>query len=264
MRRRIGIAVRVAVCLVAGLCAGAAARGNHYQITPDRTTMLVGETRDFRMVDENGQGQRGVTWSLSDATAFDSLVGDEFHVRAMHPGDYRFTARTDFAVAEGTIKIIEGNSYPEGTTKWASGSREGCHNVKVIVGPGGRMGGPDFFQETACEDGEYLQAYTAAGVQLWRRKISDHGWTGESSGSGNGYESVGKPLETKKASVCDWVAVGDDKPKIQKILTDRGLNFRGDPGDANVFFVDEENAQCKMWFDEKAVLVKKKKVFVVD
>jgi hypothetical protein len=50
---------------------------NSYQITPDKTTMLIGESRSFRMVDQNGQAQHKVTWTISDAGAFASTEGDE-------------------------------------------------------------------------------------------------------------------------------------------------------------------------------------------
>jgi hypothetical protein len=39
--------------------------------------MLIGESRSFRMVDQNGQAQHKVTWTLSDAGAFASTEGDE-------------------------------------------------------------------------------------------------------------------------------------------------------------------------------------------
>jgi hypothetical protein len=46
-------------------------------ITPGRTTMLIGESRTFRLVDQNGHMQHDVTWSDSDDGAFDVGKGDE-------------------------------------------------------------------------------------------------------------------------------------------------------------------------------------------
>jgi hypothetical protein len=67
-----------------------------YQIRPDKTTMAIGESRSFRMVDGNGQAQHKVRWTLSDVDAFQETEGDELHLYARRTGEFRLTARTDF------------------------------------------------------------------------------------------------------------------------------------------------------------------------
>jgi len=266
MRRRIGISPARILCLNALLLWAGPLFGqmpNSYQITPDKTTMLVGETRRFRMVDQNGQAQHKVTWTISDASAFQSVEGDELQLYAKQSGEFRLSARTDFATAEGTVKVAEGSALPAGTVKWASGAKNGCKTTRII--PAVQVpNGPAMFQQSICEDGEYVAAYTADGVQLWRRKISNNGAPVEPGSGGNSYESPGKPMEAHATSVCDSVAVGTEQEKIRDLLGQRNLTFHEQPGRGRVWLVEESGTQCKLTFDEKLVLVKKQKVFVVE
>lgn len=267
MSGKLEIARATILCLGASLVWAGTSFGrvpNSYQITPDKATMLVGEVRRFRMVDQNGQAQLKVTWTISDASAFQSIEGDELQLYAKQAGEFRLTARTDFATAEGTIKVAEGSSLAPGTIKWASGSKKGCTTTKII--PAVQVpNGPAMFQQTMCEDGEYIAAYTSDGVQLWRRKLSDHGAPiGPGGSGGNSYESPGKPMEAHATSICDSVSAGAEQQKIRNLLVQHNLTFHEQPADAHVWLVEESGTQCKLTFDEKLVLVKKQKVFVVE
>lgn len=232
-----------------------------YQITPDKSTMLIGESRTFRMVDQNGHAQTKVTWTLSDVDAFESTEGDQVQLIPKRAGDFRLTARTDFATAEASVKVVEGSTLPTGTVKWASGGKSGCKTTKVIPAVP-RPNGPDIFEQSICEDGEYLAAYTSSGVQLWRRKISANGLPAD--GAGNGYESVGSRMQAHASSICDSVSVGTEQQKIRDLLTQHDLPIHEEPAGGRVWLVEESGTQCKLSFDEKLILVKKRKVFVVE
>jgi hypothetical protein len=235
---------------------------NSYQITPDKTTMLIGESRSFRMVDQNGQAQHKVAWTLSDAGAFASTEGDEVQLVPKRAGDFRLTARTDFATAEASVKVVDGPALPVGTVKWSSGSKKGCKTTKIIPAVP-KPNGPDIFEQSICEDGEDAAAYTASGVQLWRHKISNNGAPAD-PGSNNNYEDVGRRLEAHATSVCDSVSVGTEQQKIRDLLVQHNLSFREEPSGGRAWLVEESNTQCRLWFDEKSVVVKKRKVFVVE
>src|SRR5208283_2911839 len=115
------------------------------------------------------------------------------------------------------------------------------------------------YEQSRCEDGEYVAAYTSAGIQLWRRKLSDSG--APDGPDGNDYDVVGKRLDPRSTSVCDSVSVGMDQQKIQDLLTERKLPYREEPAGGRVWLVEESNTQCRLWFDEKTVVVKKRKIF---
>jgi hypothetical protein len=250
------------LCLGVLLLAGGTAVGaspNSYQITPYKTTMVIGESRSFRMVDENGQAQLKVRWTLSDADAFEETEGDELHLYARRAGEFRLTARTDFATAEAEVKVVEAKDMTQGTTRWQSGKKEGCSTIKILQAKP-NASGVYAYQQSQCEDGVYLAAYTSDGVQLWRRKISDS----PSQTGSNDYEVEGQHLEARPASICDAVQVGTDQEKIRAMLTEQHLSFREQPAAEHVWLVEQSNVQCRLQFDDKLMLVKKKKVFVVE
>jgi hypothetical protein len=240
--------------------AASCSRANTYQITPDQSTMVIGESRSFRMVDENGQTQHKVRWMVSDASAFQESEGDELHLWARRTGEYRLTGRTDFASAEASVKVVEAKDMTQGSVKWQSGKREGCATTKIIPARPG-VSGADVFEQSQCADGVYLAAYNVDGVQLWRRKITDGG---SSRSGGDNYESEGEHLQVKAASVCDAVQVGAEQAKVRAMLEEQHLSYREQPGSQHVWVVEQASAQCRLQFDDKLVLVKKKKVFVVE
>ena len=262
MRRTTIDPLRAILSLCMSLLAGGTAFGaspNSYQITPDKTTMAVGESRSFRMVDENGQAQHKVRWTLSDVDAFQETEGDELHLYARRAGEFRLMARTDFATAEASVKVVEAKDMTQGTMRWQSGKKEGCTTTKILPArPNGS--GVFAYQQSQCEDGVYLAAYGADGVQLWRRKINDS----PSQTGSNDYEVEGEHLEARPASICDAVQVGTEQEKIRAMLLEQHLSFREQPGGEHVWLVEQSNAQCRLEFDDKLMLAKKKKVFVVE
>jgi hypothetical protein len=243
--------------LAAGTAFGASP--NSYQITPDKSTMVIGESRSFRMVDENGQAQHKVRWTLSNVDASQETDGDELHFYASRVGEFRLTARTDFATAEASVKVVEAKDMTQGTTRWQSGKKEGCTTTKILQARP-NASGVYAYQQSQCEDGVYLAGYSSDGVQLWRRKISDS----PSQTGSNDYEVEGEHLNARPASICDAVQVGTEQEKIRAMLTEQHLSYREQPGAEHVWLVEQSNTQCRLQFDEKLMLAKKKKVFVVE
>lgn len=233
---------------------------NLYQITPESVTILVGDSRPFRMVDRNGRGQHGVTWEVSDYYALEISAGDEVLLTAKRAGDFRLKGRTDHGTAEATIKVAEGTSLPVGTVKWSAGKMAGCRTVKIVPAvPSAR--GPDIFEQSECQDGSYISAYTSEGVQMWRRRMG--GGEPEKVEEGNPAPTANR-LNSRASSVCDSITVGMEQEKVREVLGVRHLSFReGAPGE-HLWTVEESNAQCKVWFDEKPLVVRKRKTLVAD
>jgi outer membrane protein assembly factor BamB len=154
---------------------------------------------------------------------------------------------------------MEGATLPAGTVKWSAGSVKGCTSTKIIPAVPS-ADGPDVFEQSQCEDGQYLAAYTADGVQLWRRKIGGAGAAAVAGATGNA--PVNGRLELRSTSVCDSILIGTDRQKIRDLLHQHNLTFNeGSPAE-RVWIVDESTTQCKLWFDDKSALAKKRKIFI--
>jgi hypothetical protein len=96
-------------------------------ITPQSATLLTGESRSFRLVDQNGQFQRNVTWTISDPDALQATPGDELTITAKHPGDFHIDAQSKSGSAEASVKVMEGQ-LPVGTKIWTTPTAPGMHD----------------------------------------------------------------------------------------------------------------------------------------
>ena len=234
------------------------------KITPGKVTLLMGESKTFRLVDQNGQMQINVTWTISDADAFQAQEGNELTLTAKREGDFTVNAQNPDGSADATIKVMEGSALPQETVKWSGASVEGCKTTKVIPAVPS-ANGPDIFEQSHCEDGEYLAAYTSEGIQLWRRKVGGSGPSPVAELRKNGVaasQSNTGRLDLRSTSICDVVTTGTDQQKIRDVLNQHNLSFsEGTPGE-RAWIVDESSTQCKLWFDDKSVLTKKRKMFV--
>ncbi len=148
-----------------------ARRSSFVLITPDKVNMLVGESRPFRLVDQNGQMQTNVSWIISDGGAFQVDEGDELFITARRVGDFRIVARSAGGSAEAAVKVVAGTTLPTGTAKWSAGTIDGCKSTQVVPAVPSASG-VDVFQYSECQDGSYVSAYTADGILLGRHNTS--------------------------------------------------------------------------------------------
>jgi len=236
---------------------------NTYRITPESVTILIGESSPFRVVDQNGRAQHGVTWEISDSYALETSGEDEVVVTAKRAGAFQLTARIDHSTAEATIKVVEGTSLPIGAMKWSAGKIPGCTTTKMVPAVPS-ANGPNLFEQSECADGSYIAAYTSDGVQMWRRRIG----AGEpakinSAGVDKGKQGVvPSRLDSRASSVCDWIVVGAEQEKVREVLSQHRLSFREGAAGQQMWTVEESNVQCKLWFDEKSRVAKKRKTLV--
>lgn len=243
------------------------AQTTHFlKITPEKVTLLAGEYTTFRMVDQDGQMQRNVTWNISDSDAFQVQAGDEVTITAKQIGDFIVSAHNSDGSAEASIKVMEGSTLPQGTTKWSGASIEGCKTIKVTPAVPS-ANGPDIFEQSVCADGEYIAAYTAGGIQLWRRKVGSGVTTPSRAAIGNEppvKSSAVGGLNVHASSICDFLAIGSDQQKVRETLKEHNLSFSESQEGGTVWLVEESSKQCKLRFDEKEKLTKKNKIFVND
>jgi Bacterial Ig-like domain (group 2) len=229
-------------------------------ITPQSATLLVGESRPFRLVDQNGQLQRNVTWTVSDPDALQVNGGDQLTIMAKQAGDFHVRAQSKSGSAEATVKVMEGK-MPVGTKIWSGGTVPGCKSVQLVQAMPS-ANGPDMYETSHCADGDYVTALTLDGMQLWRRRIGTPGATSATPDNKNIAEAA--RINLGSTSICDSVSVGTGQQKIRDLLHQRNISFSEGASDKRVWIVEESNKQCELWFDDKLVLTKKRKVFVTE
>ncbi len=222
--------------------------------------MLVGESQSFRVVDESGQMQHRVTWSISDTDAFMVSEADELSITAKKPGRYTIAARSPSGGGMATVEVVEGSTLPLGTVKWSSGN-EGCKTTKIMPAVPS-PGGPDVYEQSLCEDGGYISAYTSDGIQMWRRKVSTNGPRPRvEPGRPESLASMSNPadLNPKAPSLCDSIRVGMPRQTVLDIISERKLAFTERLSD-HAWVSEEGNVECNIWFNDKSIITKKRKI----
>lgn len=227
-------------------------------VSPASVTMLVGESRRFRAVDGSGHPLRNVDWMASQSGIVEVSSEDEVVVTAQQVGKVTLMAHTSTGSANAHIEVVGGGPLPQGTVIWSSGDMPGCRSTKIMPAVP-VANGPDVFEESQCADGTYIRAYTSDGILLWRRKIASNGASpakpAEVSNSSN-------PFDTRAGSICDSVSVGMKQDAVIELLKARNL---GVPTTGQkTWIIEEDSAQCKLWFDTTSGVVKKRKTLTTE
>jgi hypothetical protein len=249
--------VAIAVVTFCGVLCAQSARS--IIVSPASATMLVGESRPFRAVDDSGTFLHNVEWTVSQSSIVEVSSGDEVEVTAQRPGKVTLTARTSSGSADAHIEVVEGRTLPYGTAKWTSEDLPGCQSTKITPAVP-TANGPDVFAENQCPDGTYLRAYTADGILLWRRKIGSNG--GMPAKSVTPAVVVTNRLNTRAQSICDSVSVGMKERAVRELL--KGRNLEAPATGQKTWVLEEESAQCKLWFDAASDVAKKRKTLTAE
>jgi hypothetical protein len=230
-------------------------------ITPHTVTLTVGDSRPFRLVNQEGKIQHNVSWSVSDSDALQLQGSDELVLTARREGDFRLSAHSAAGGDEIDIKVVAGSLSP-GTIMWSGPVVPGCKATNITQAVP-TQNGPDLYEETQCEDGRYVTAYTAEGVQLWRRRITTEHATAAPATVVTQNQEIAKPLNIHSSSICDLIPPGAGQEKIRDLLQKRSLSFTADnASEGRVWTVEENGTECKLWFDGKAVLIKKRRTLI--
>ena len=231
-------------------------------VSPASATMTVGETRRFRAVDGNGHALRNVDWTALEPGVLEVSSQDEVVVTAQQVGKVTLMAHTsDGGSAKAHIEVVGNGPLPLGTIIWSSGDLPGCKTSKIM--PAVPVpNGPDVFEQSQCVDGTYIRAYTSDGVLLWRRKIDSNPASPVNPGSKPGEAPTpSHPMNTRAGSICDSVSIGMKEDAVRELLKARSLVATTT---GQTWIIDEDNAQCKMWFDATSNVVKKRKTLTTE
>ena len=228
-------------------------------VSPASATMLVGETRRFHAVDGSGHGLRNVDWTVFEPSIVEITSGDEVVVTALRAGRATLRAHAGDGSADAHIEVVEGNSLPLGTVIWSSGDLPGCKTRKIMPAVP-VANGPDVFEESQCADGTYIRAYSADGILMWRRKIES-----ARAPATKGAQPTAVPansFNTRAGSICDSISSGMKEDAVSALLKARNLAVPAD--DQKTWVIEEDGAQCKVWFDAASEVVKKRKVLTAE
>lgn len=217
-------------------------------VSPSSATLMVGESRLFRLVDNSGHVIKNVDWSPVDTGIVEVSDDDEGRVTALRTGNVTLRARGGNGTAYARIEVIDG-ARPPGTIEWNSRDVAGCRVLRVdrvrVVG-----NGPGVMTRSQCSDGMYLNAYSAQGVYMWRFKL------GTGSDATASSADTQASMNTRASSICDSISDGMNEQAVAQLMVSRHL--RPMPKEQTMWVIEEDNAKCTLWFSASKVERKRK------
>jgi hypothetical protein len=140
-------------------------------VSPAIVNMNAGDIRAFCVFDIDGKIlTNGAEWSLSDSNVVSLATSGEPTIMAKQPGKTTLRARVGGRTTEASITVLEGNTMPNGTIKWAVPNYPGYKSKQIVQAvPTDR--GPDIYTiEENAEGKSLIRAWTSEGIFLWMRK----------------------------------------------------------------------------------------------
>ena len=247
-------------------CATALCPQSYYVVvSPSSATLTVGESRTFRLADNGGHVIKNVDWSALDPGVVEVSGDEEVRVTALQAGNATLRARGGNGTAYAHIEVVD-NSRPTGTVESESKDVAGCRvldvtRVRVV------KNGPGAMTHSQCDDGMYLNAYSAQGLFMWRFKLGAGSDANAVSGEGkSGRNSPDPPeastkssapsMDTRASSVCDSISNGMREEAVAQLMISRHLTPM--PKEQTMWIIEEDNARCTLWFSEFKVEKKRK------
>ena len=252
-------------------------------VSPNKATMLVGETRAFRAVGKDGRIRHNVRWEISPSYAAEVTAnGDEATVTAREASpSTMLKASADGDSADASIEIRAKGDMTPGTTLWSVAPTPGCKATQMIQAVPS-ANGPDLYVQETCPEGTMLRALTSDGRELWRKMMvgtSVGAAVPTSNGPYVGFlpngatspapakpaEPVGAHINTHANSMCEAVSVGMTRDDVFKAAVQRNIGLDAKQRQRDTWLIEEQGSSCTISFDAKTGnVVKKKKTIVTD
>lgn len=228
-------------------------------VTPAKVTMLVGDSQPFRAIDSQGHMLTNVHWTTSRQELTDVSQGADITFIAKQPGSLTLTAHAGEGYAAAQVEVLQGPTLPMGTIRWSGVDWPGCKTAKILPAVPSATGVADVFEDAICTDGHYVAAYTADGIMAWRRKITAKGG---GQPSAEEVAAATAQLNTQKASICDSISISMKRDDVRALLVARQLTASSET--ETVWFIEEQGTECRLWFDARSEVVKKRKTLVTE
>jgi hypothetical protein len=143
------------------------------QVTPANANMLVGETRQFTVVDNLGHPRTDAVWMVSD-TSLATITSDSSPtLTAVAAGQVTLTATIATASAQAQITISpSGTPLTAGTVLWSAPTVPGFSPLQLAQAVPTDTG-PDLYIVQSTPDGAQavVQALTSDGQQMWQVRL---------------------------------------------------------------------------------------------
>ncbi len=131
-------------------------------ITPSAVTMVVGQARTFRLVDEYGLPVTDATWTVDDPATLSQTDDTNPVFRALQTGQTQVTATWQSVSVSATVTIVAGVSLAPGTVAWTLPARPGGGWNRLVYANRVAPDVPDAY----LFEGGMVRGVTASGEEI--------------------------------------------------------------------------------------------------
>ncbi len=149
---------------------------NSLQITPTGVNMLVGDTRPFAAVDEQGRLRPEATWSVSDSSLATISTDGSSGLTALAVGQVTLTGSVGSTSAQTQITILSGtgtgSTLPPGTVLWSAQPISGLRTWQILQAvPTSGLDLDLYTHEVDASGNTIVRAFTSDGIQIWQSSL---------------------------------------------------------------------------------------------
>ena len=155
------------------------------RITPTGVNLLIGQTKQFTAIDNQGNPRPEATWTVDNPSLVTITADSSPILTALGAGTVNLTATVQGTSLQTQVTISALTSLPVGTTVWSAPSVSGFAAREILQAVPTDFG-PGIYSTQTSTDGttSLIQAYTADGQQLWETTLG--ALAGNSVPDGNG------------------------------------------------------------------------------
>jgi IPT/TIG domain/Bacterial Ig-like domain (group 2)/Galactose oxidase, central domain/Kelch motif len=143
---------------------------NSLQITPAGVNMVIGDTKQFIVRDDQGRLRYDATWTV-DNTSLATITADSSPMlTALAAGTVTLTATAQGVSAQMPVNISALTALPYGTILWSAPPTPGYTPTQVVQTTPTPFG-PGSYSIQASGSQTLIQAYTADGQAMWQNTL---------------------------------------------------------------------------------------------
>ena len=140
------------------------------QITPAGVNMLVGSTKQFIVMDNQGLLRYDATWTVDNSNLGSVTTDSTPTLTALAAGTLTLTATVQGVSAQMPVTISALSSFPNGTILWSAPPTPGFSPAQIVQAIPSDFG-PSAYSVQVNSTQTLVQAFTGEGQEMWQATL---------------------------------------------------------------------------------------------
>ncbi len=141
------------------------------QVTPTGVNMVVGDTQQFTVVDDQGRPRSDASWSVDDTSIATIDSASSPTLTAISTGTVTLTATIGSVTANTIVHVLSGTSLSDGTIRWSGPSPSGFVPQQILQAEPA-VDAPAIYSISSGSSSSIISALTADGRQIWQSSFT--------------------------------------------------------------------------------------------